>query len=83
MTLPHFLCEGHFLVWQIHFLGVLGHFLSHDSFRAKVGTQLQKYDIATFQYDLATPKYDLATLFVARSFLLCVRSFQSVASTFL
>jgi hypothetical protein len=25
-----------FLVWQIHFFGVLGHFLSHDRFWAKV-----------------------------------------------
>ena len=69
-------------MWQIHFLGVLGHFFSHDSFRAKVATQILNNVLATFQYDLATPNYDLATLFVARSFFgvantffWCVRSF--------
>jgi hypothetical protein len=69
-------------VWQIHFLGVLGHFLSHDRFRAKVRNKLQNHVLATLRNDLATQNNDLATLFmarsffgVARSFLWCVRSF--------
>ena len=41
MTLPPFLWQGHFFRWQIHYFGVLGHFLSHDRFRAKVWTKVK------------------------------------------
>ena len=89
LSLPPKPWQGHFLLWQIHRFCVLGHFLPHDSFRAKVGTQLPKKDIATLFNDLATlrndlasPINDLATFSVARSFLCvanpliwCVRSF--------
>ena len=36
LSLPPKPWQGHFLLWQIHRFCVLGHFLPHDSFRAKV-----------------------------------------------
>jgi len=36
MTLPPQMWQGNFCGWQIHYFGVLGRFLSHDRFRAKV-----------------------------------------------
>ena len=41
------------------------------------------YDLATHLHGLVTKNKDIATFLVARSFLVCVRSYLCVASTFL